>query len=105
MIFRCIPAHTIITNTTTTINNIILITTIINNKHKRRPHTNMCSFKGSIVPSSKLRYRGLKHSRPIPIKLALPQAPPTTMLKGERSVQLPFTPHNNHTLKGLLDPT
>ena len=105
MIFRCIPAHTIITNITTTINNIILITTIINNKHKRRPHTNRHSLKRNIPSSSKLKYRSFKHIRTIPIKFALSQAPPATWLKGERSVQLPFTPHNNHTLKGLLAPT
>ena len=100
MIFKCIPAHTIITNITTTINNIILITTIINNKHKRRPHTNRRSLKRNIPPSSKLKYRSFKHIRTIPIKFALSQAPPAPWLKGERSVQLPFTPHNNHTYKG-----
>jgi hypothetical protein len=72
---------------------------LINNKHKRRSHTNRRSLK-NIPSSSKLKYRSFKHIRTIPIKFALTQAPPTTWLKGERSVQLPFTPHNNHTYKG-----
>jgi hypothetical protein len=76
MIFRCIPAHTIITNITTTTNNIILITTIINNKHKRRPHTNRRSLKRNIPSSSKLKYRSFKHIRSIPIKICIAPRPP-----------------------------
>ena len=73
---------------------------LINNKHKRRSHTNRRSLKRNIPSSSKLKYRSFKHIRTIPIKFALSQALPATWLKGERSVQLPFTPHNNHTYKG-----
>jgi hypothetical protein len=75
MIFRCIPAHTIITIITTTINNIILVTTIINSKHKRRPHTNRHSLKRNILSFSKLKYRSFKHIRTIPIKICIAPGP------------------------------